>query len=158
MKNIWIAMAMLAALTAPAVAAPDYAVIHMEADVNRSADITWSRVGDYCAIKDWLGNMCVITSGTGDIGTMRKINGTIDEIMIAKTKYSYGYTQPTTTILYHGNLAVEPIDANHCKIVYTLIYDQSPLATPEAQAANRKMRTDRFTAGVMKMKAIAEAP
>ena len=151
-------IALLAALTAPALAAPDYAVIHMEANVDRSADATWGKIGDYCAIQAWLGTSCVITAGNGDVGTMRHLNNTIDEIMVAKTKYSYAYTQPATTILYHGNLAVEPIDATHCKIVYTLMYDQAPLATPEAQAANRKQRTDRFTAAVAKMKAIAEAP
>ena len=158
MKKTLGTLALLAALTGPALAAPDYAVIHMEANVDRSADITWSRIGDYCAISAWLGSTCVITAGSGDVGTMRHLNNTIDEIMVAKTKYSYGYTQPATTILYHGNLAVEPIDATHCKIVYTLMYDQAPLATPDAQAANRKQRTERFTAAVMKMKAIAEAP
>ena len=157
MKKILTMAALMAALASPVLSA-DYTVIHMETNVDRSADQTWSKIGDYCAIKDWLGVTCVITAGTGDVGTMRHLNNTIDEIMVAKTKYSYTYTQPATTILYHGTVAVEPVDATHSRIVYTLFYDQAPLATPEAQAANRKQRTDRFTAAVAKMKAIAEAP
>ena len=54
--------------------------------------------------------------------------------MVAKTPLSYAYTQPTSPILYHGNLAVEVIDAGHSRIVYDLLYDAAPLATPEAQA------------------------
>ena len=96
--------------------------------VERSADQTWSRIGDYCAIKDWLGTSCVITAGSGDVGTIRHLNGATDELLVAKTKYSYAYTQPTSPILYHGNLAVEPVDATHSRIVYTLFYDQAPLA------------------------------
>jgi hypothetical protein len=157
MKKILLGMALLAGLPAPAMAA-DYAVIHMETMVDRSADQTWSRIGDYCAIKDWLGTTCVITAGTGDVGTVRHLNGATDEILIAKTRYSYAYTQPASTILYHGNLAVEPVDATHSRIVYSLLYDQAPLATPEAEAANRAQRTTRFTAGLAKMKAMAEAP
>ena len=40
----------------------------------------------------------------------RLLNGNNNEIMIAATPYSYSYTQPATTILYHGTLAVEPLD------------------------------------------------
>lgn len=157
MRRIFATASLMAALMTPALAA-DYTAIRMETDVDRSADQTWSRIGDYCAIQTWLGTSCVITAGTGDVGTIRHLNNSIDEILVAKTKYSYAYTQPTSTILYHGNLAVEPIDATHSKIVYTLLYDQAPLATPEAQAANRAQRTARFTAGLAKMKSMAETP
>jgi len=157
MKKILFGIALLTGLAPPAMAA-DYAVIQMETMVDRSADQTRSRIGDYCAIKDWLGTTCVITAGSGDVGTIRHLNGTIDELLVAKTRYSYAYTQPASTILYHGNLAVEPVDATHSRIVYTLLYDQAPLATLEAQAANRTQRTTRFTAGLAKMKAMAEAP
>ena len=67
--------------------------------------------------------------------------------MIAATPYSYSYTQPATTILYHGTLAVEPIDrGQHTKIVYTLFYDQAPLGTtdPRPRRRNRASRTKRF--------------
>ena len=150
MKKIIGFATLMAAFALPASAA-DYAVIHMETDVDRSADQTWSRIGDYCAIQTWLGTTCVITAGNGDVGTIRHLNNTTDEILVAKTKYSYAYTQPASTILYHGTLAAEPVDASHSKIIFILFYDQAPLATPEAQAANRKQRADRFMAGLAKM-------
>ena len=45
---------------------------------------------------------------------------------------------PASTILYHGTLAVEPLDrGRQTKIVYTLFYDQAPLGTDQAKAENR---------------------
>lgn len=146
---------LLAAIPAEAA---DYAVITLTSDIARPADQVWSRIGGYCAIQDWLGTKCILTQGMGEVGTIRNLNGTIDELLVGKTAHSYSYTQPASPILYHGTLAVEPVDAGHSRIVYTLLYDQAPLATPEAQAANRAQRTTRFQAGVDKMKQIAEAP
>ena len=72
------------------------------------------------------------------IGTNRLLNGNNNEIMVAATPYSYTYTQPASTILYHGTLAVEPMDrGRQTKIVYTLFYDQAPLGTDQAKAENR---------------------
>ena len=137
---------------------PTDSVIVLTADVNRGADVVWGKVGGYCAIADWFKATCTYTSGAGDVGTIRRLNGMIDEVMVAKTRYSYTYTQPTSTILYHGTLEVQPVDSGHSKIVYTLIYDQEPLGTPDAKAANRKQRATRFQTAVDTMKAIAEAP
>jgi hypothetical protein len=53
----------------------------------------------------------VITAGNGvSVGSNRLLNGNNNEIMIAATPYSYSYTQPASTILYHGSLAVEPLE------------------------------------------------
>ena len=136
---------------------PEFVVIHMERAVVRRAALVWSRVGGYCQIADWFGAKCVYTAGNGDIGTNRRLNGTTDELMVAKTPLSYAYTQPTSPILYHGNLAVEAIDSSHSRIVYDLLYDAAPLATPEARAADIARRKTRFEAGIDKMKQIAEA-
>ena len=77
--------------------------------------------------------------------------------MIAATPYSYSYTQPATTILYHGTLAVEPLDRGRkTKIVYSLFYDQAPLGTDQAKAENRAQRTKRFSDALDAMKAMAE--
>lgn len=137
---------------------PEFVVIHMERTVDRPAALVWLRVGGYCQIADWFGAKCVYTIGNGDIGTNRRLNGTTDELMVAKTSLSYAYTQPTSPILYHGNLAVEAIDSGHSRIVYDLLYDAAPLATPEAKAADIARRKTRFEAGIDKMKQIAEAP
>ena len=159
MKKILSAVLLLAAMTVPAWAAPDYTFIHLEVDVNKSADKAWPVISDFCAAPQVFGSKCVITAGTnGDPGTNRQLNGTTNELMVARTKYSYTYTQPASNILYHGTLAAEPVDATHCKFIFILFYDQSPLATPDAQAANRKQRGDRFQAALVKMKAMAETP
>jgi hypothetical protein len=158
LKLIPITITALLGAIAPALAAPDYAVIHMEADVNKGVDQAWAKISDYCLVPTLLGVTCAITTGSGDIGTNRKVNGMTDEVMVAKTAHSYTYAQPASPIFYHATMALEPVDAGHSKIVYTLFYDQAPLATPDAQAANRKQRTDRFTAMIVKLKAAAEAP
>src|ERR1700760_4291592 len=131
MKTGFLASAAIAAallVSVPASAA-EYTTILLEKVVNRTPDQTWAKIGPYCAIATWLKVTCVITTGNGvSVGTNRLLNGNNNEIMVAATPYSYSYTQPASTILYHGTLAVEPIDRGaHTKIVYTLFYDQSPL-------------------------------
>ena len=148
----------LLALAAPATAA-EYSVINLDATVDRPIDQVWAKVGGYCQIADWLKRLapCVLT-GDGGVGSIRAIGpqGSIIEIMVAKTKYSYTYTQPDTKILYHGTLWAEPIDAAHTKLLYALIYDQAPDGTAEAKAKDRQGRTNNFTAALATMKALAE--
>jgi hypothetical protein len=152
-----IAMAML--ISVPAGAAV-YATILLEKVVNRTPDQTWAKIGPYCSIATWLKVTCVITAGNGvSVGSNRLLNGNNNEIMIAATPYSYSYTQPATAILYHGTLAVEPLDrGRQTRIVYTLFYDQAPLGTDQAKAENRAMRTKRFSEALDAMKAMAESP
>jgi hypothetical protein len=88
---------------------------------------------------------------------VRRLADRIDEVMVARTARSYTYTQPTTTILYHGTLDVQADGPDRSRIVYTLIYDQAPLATPEAQAADRAGRAKTFAGALANMKALAEA-
>lgn len=152
-----IAMAML--MTAPAGAA-EYVTILLDKVVNRTPDQTWAKIGPYCSIATWLKVTCVLTVGNGStVGSNRLLNGNNNEIMVAATPYSYTYTQPSTTILYHGTLAVEPLDrGRQTRIVYTLFYDQAPLGTDQAKAENRAMRTKRFNEALDAMKAMAESP
>lgn len=152
-----IAVAMLAA--APAQAA-EYTTILLEKVVDRTPDQTWAKIGPFCAIAQWLKVTCVITAGNGvSVGSNRLLNGNNNEIMVAETPYSYSYTQPATTILYHGTLAVEPLDRGRkTRIVYTLFYDQAPLGTDQAKAENRAQRTTRFNQALDAMKEMAEAP
>jgi hypothetical protein len=157
------AIALACAAFTPALAAdPDYVTIVLTKDVNQTPDKTWAKVGPYCAIQDWFKLPCSIAAGDGNsVGTVRNLkrdNNTIVEVMVAKTPRSYTYTQPATTILYHGTLAAEPADGGrHTRLVYTLFYDAAPLATPEAKAADRASRTKRFSDGLDAMKAMAEA-
>lgn len=163
MKTGFLASAAIAAamLLAPAAQAAEYTTILLDKVVNRTPDQTWARIGPYCAIATWLKVTCVITgNATGNpVGTNRLLNGNNNEVLVAATPYSYTYTQPSSTILYHGTLAVEPLDrGRQSKIVYTLFYDQAPLGTDQAKAENRATRTKRFTEALESMKAMAEAP
>lgn len=151
------------ALATPAGAAdktPEFTTILLEKVVDRTPSQVWAKIGPYCAIQQWLDAPCQITAGNGvGVGTNRRLRGTIDEVMVAVTSHSYTYAQPTSPIFYHGTLAVEPLDrGRQSKIVYTLFYDVAPLTTVEARQADRKQRTDRFSAALDKMKEMAEAP
>ena len=146
------------ALSAGAAAAADYAVIPLETSVDRPADVTWKKISGYCDIGAWFKTTCEITSGKdGEVGAVRRIAGRIDEVLVAKTAMSYSYAQPKSPIDYHGTVEVRPDGAKKSKILYTLIYDAEPLATPEAKAADKERRAKQFTALVATMKAQAEA-
>jgi hypothetical protein len=152
-----IAVTMLAVLPAQAA---EYTTILLEKIVDRTPDQTWAKIGPYCSIAQWLNAPCVITQGNGvSVGSIRRLRGTTDEIMVGATPYSYTYTQPNSPILYHGTLAVEPMDRGRkTKIVYTLFYDQAPLATSQAKAQNRAERAKRFSDALDAMKKMVEAP
>jgi len=157
LKTTVAAIAVLA-LSAGAAAAAEFAVIPMETTVDRPADVTWKKVAGYCDIGPWLKTTCEITSGKdGEVGAVRRIAGRIDEVLIAKTAWSYTYSQPKSPIDYHGTVEVRPDGAKKSKILYTLIYDAEPLKTPEAKAADKERRTKQFTAMLATMKAQAEA-
>jgi len=145
------------ALYAGSASAAQYAVVNLNISVDRPADVVWKKVGGYCDIAGWLKLSCVYTSGSGDVGTVRRLADRIDEVMVGKTAHSYTYTQPGSTILYHGTLQVVPEGKDHCKLLYNLIWDQAPLADDEAKAKDRDQRTKSFTAALANMKAIAEA-
>ncbi len=117
----------------------------------------WKKIGGYCDISAWLKLPCVLTSGSGDVGTVRRLADRIDEVMVAKTAHSYTYTQPGTPILYHGTLEVVADGKDHSKILYNLIWDQAPLTSDDAKTKDREQRTKNFTAALANMKALAEA-
>jgi hypothetical protein len=161
MQRIVAGAALAASLLAGPAMAADYAVIHLETTVDRPIDAVWAKVGGYCQIGDWLKRTqpCVITAGDGEVGTIRKLTpaGMVVEVMVAKTAHSYTYTQPTSTILYHGTLAAEPLDGGkRTKLLYTLFYDQEPDGTQEAKDKDRATRTTNFTQALANMKALAE--
>ena len=144
-------------LAGAASAATDFVTIPLETTVNAPADVAWKKISGYCAIGAWFKTTCELTSGTGDVGTVRRIAGRIDEVIVAKTAMSYTYAQPKSPIDYHGTVEVRPDGAKKSKILYTLIYDAEPLKTPEAKAADKERRAKQFTALVATMKAQAEA-
>jgi hypothetical protein len=159
------ALGALAGVTTTASAAsaaePEYTTIKMEIDVARPAKETWAKIGGYCDISKWFNVDCKITSGSGDMGTVRVLaGGRVTEILVAKTDLSYGYTQPAPEgkfyNLYHGFLEVKPVTDKSSKILYTLMYDVSDKADKAAKDADIAGRRTRFEAGLKAMKEMAE--
>lgn len=158
-KRVALVFLLVIAVSARAGAEPDYYRLELTIDIDRSAEHVWSRVGSYCAIGDWLGMDCEITSGDGGIGTVRVLNGRIVEPMVAQTELSYGYTQPVIEgqyyTLYHGFMEAKPTGPASSTVIYTMMWDRS--ASDDAQfAADVERRRNLFTGGLRKIKEIAE--
>jgi hypothetical protein len=147
-------------LAVPSLAA-DFVVIRETLDVDRPVAVAWQRVGDYCAIADWLKVSCAYERGSGDVGTVRRlVNGTIAEVMVALTPLSYTYFQTDGTMAatrYHGTLAAEAAGSSTTRLVYTLVYDQSALASDAVRASERARLESRFSGALASMKSLIEA-
>lgn len=143
------------------VANPNYVTIPMEITVNKPVKDVWARIGKYCDIAEWfqIATGCEITSGKdGEVGAVRTVGA---EILVAKTEYSYAYTQPVREgrpyNLYHGNLEARAVDAKTTKLLYTLVYDLSLVAGDDAaKAADVERRRTAFTRALGNMKTLAE--
>jgi opacity protein-like surface antigen len=156
-KSLAAAVVLASSLAAPAGAA-DIAVIRREVAVDAPASKIWARVGGYCAIAEWLKVACSMTSGNGELGSVRLLNNMTHEVMVAKTPWSYTYHQTVGNMSafgYHGTLAVEPAGRSRSRLVYILIYDQETM-TPEKRASERTRLEGRFQGALEAMKAIAE--
>ena len=147
---------------APALAA-EYATVKLDTTVNAPIDTVWGKVGGWCAITDAFPALapCAMT-GDGGIGSVRKLGaqGNIVEVMVAATKYSYTYAQPTNpglSILYHGTVSAEPIDKGHTKLMYTVVWDDEPDGDQAAKDKDQAQRRSTFTGALAAMKALAEA-
>jgi hypothetical protein len=140
------------------VANPTYASIEMEVTVDKPAAEVWKRVGKYCDIGEWLRVACTITSGKdGELGAVRSV-GT--EVLVAKTEFSYTYTQPPREgrpyNLYHGTLEARPLTATTTRLLYSLVFDNSMLADDAAREADKTRRRTQFTNALQNMKILAE--
>ena len=136
---------------------PHYVSIPMTINVNASADKTWARIGPFCDINEWGYSGCTILSGNGDVGTVRSI---ANEILVAKTKYSYTYTQPVREgvnyNMFHGTLEVVPVTATTSRINYTLFYDNGMMADDAAREKDIASRTVRFNKWLDNMRILVE--
>jgi hypothetical protein len=143
-----------------AIAQPNYHRLELEIAIDRPAAVAWSRIGGYCDISEWMGLTCEISQGDGGIGTVRVLNGTIVEPMVARTALSYGYTQPVVEgqyyTLYHGFVEARPVTDTTCKVIYTMMWDVSQSGEEQVKADIERRRKT-FGAALAKMKEIAEA-
>lgn len=141
-------------------AEPNYYRLELEIAIAKPAAEVWSRVGGYCDIAEWAGLECEITQGDGGIGTVRVLNGTIVEPMVAKTELAYGYTQPVVEgeyyTLYHGFMEARPVTESTSRVIYTMMWDRSQSSQEDFEAGVERRRAI-FGAALEKMKEIAEA-
>jgi hypothetical protein len=156
-----LACAALAAVTlgAGAARAADYVTEPLETTINAPADKAWPKISGFCQIGAWFKTTCTIAGADGQMGSVRTIAGRVEELLVAKTAWSYTYSQPKSPIDYHGTVEIRPIDKGHSKLLYTLVYDADALPKHEAadKAADKARRTTQFTGLVATMKAAAEA-
>ena len=155
------AMAAFALAAIPAAAhAAEYTSIVQSADVVRPPAEVMRKTGGFCDIGAWLKTTCVVTSGQADqVGAVRRIADRIEEVLVAKTAWSYTYGQPLAPNSYHGTVEYQPLDGGRAtRVVYSLFYDLSTLPTPEARTADRERRARQFRGVLDTMKAVAEAP
>lgn len=143
------------------VAHPTYVSIPMEVMINRPAKEVWKRIGNYCDIGEWMQVSCTIVSGKdNEFGAVRNIANRVQEILVGKTEYSYTYTQPVREgqpyNLYHGTLEARPVTAKTCKLIYTLVFDNSMLPDDAAREKDMQQRRTRFMQALQNMKILAE--
>ena len=146
-----------------AIAEPEYIRIGMEIDIEKSADELWAIAGGYCDIGEWANIECEISSGDGDIGTVRVLlGGAITEVMVAKTDLSYGYAQQSEEgqfyDLYHGFMEAKPVNNSSSKLFYTLVYDLSNFPDQAAKNADIARRSAQFDTLLLNIKTMAEKP
>ena len=145
-------------LAGAAQAATDFVTSPLETMVNAPADVAWKKVSGYCDIGAWFKTTCTISSGKdGEVGAVRVIAGRVTELLVAKTAWSYTYSQPKSPIDYHGTLEIRPIDKKTSKLLYTLIYDAAALPDPTKKDADVAGRTKQFTGLLATIKSVAEA-
>jgi hypothetical protein len=130
------------------VANPTYISIPLEITVNRSAAEVWNRIGKFCDIGEWFQIPCQIVSGKdGEFGAVRSVAG---EVLVGKTELSYTYTQTVKAgrpfNLYHGTLEARPLTATTCKLVYTLLFDNSMLPDDAAREKTSSRKPPRLRA------------
>ena len=144
-----------------AIAEPEYTRLEMKIDVARPADELWAIAGGYCDISVWASIECEITSGDGNIGTVRVLlGGAITEVMVAKTDLSYGYTQPIKEgecyDHYHGFMEANPVNDSSSTLLYTLVYDVSNFPDQAAKNADMARRMTQFDTLLLNIKTLTE--
>ena len=101
------------------------------------------------------------TGKDGEVGAVRSLaGGRILEILVAKTEYSYTYTQPVRDgapyNMYHGTMEARAITPTTSKMIYTLMLDNSMLADDAARERDVQQRRTSFTRALENMKILAE--
>lgn len=137
----------------------DYVAVRFETTINRPAAVVWAKAGgDFCALYVVRRMDCVIVAGDGEVPTIRRLNGTTFEHMLAKTPLSYTYGQLVGSMQaydYHVTFAAAPISATSSKLTYVFVYDQAKVKPDQRQATRAAL--DRFQAVLELVKTAVEA-
>jgi uncharacterized protein YndB with AHSA1/START domain len=155
-------LAFAVALSGGAAKAIDLVTVNLTKDLDVPADVAWKKIGGFCQIDQWMKADCSYTSGTGSLGTIRKVglkggNQTIDEAMVAQTPLSYTYTMLIPhTPFYHGTMSVEATGKGKSKVIYAMVWDQEPLTAEQRQQTMDRMKQI-FGGAMDNMKKVAEA-
>lgn len=159
MKAISAAAVLGAVLFSQTSLAAEYTSITLERPLNVSADEAWKQIMPFCLSLTRRGFVCDVVNGNGtDVGSVRSVNhGQITELIVGRTKYSVTYTFPAPNpTAYHATFEVVPEGPQKSKLVRTMFWDQAPLATPEAKAADKAARTKNLTDTIDQMAKMAE--
>ena len=138
---------------------PTYTTVDLEITVNKPVAEVWKRIGSYCGIGEWaqIGTCTMLSGKEGDVGAVRSV---ANEIMVAKTQYSYTYTQPVRAgrpyDMYHGTLEARAASPTTTTLYYTLVYDNSMMPDDAAREKNKVGRAATFTRFLQNMKTLAE--
>jgi hypothetical protein len=136
----------------------DFTHVIVTASIDRSANQTWSVMGNFATAAEFLNVDGKIVSGDGKPGTVRQIGEGILELLAGEGLWSYTYTQiagPMAAFTYHGSVAVTPDGDDHSLITYVLTYDQHSFDL-DKQVSEHKRLTKRFQGMVDAMKAKVE--
>lgn len=149
------------AFAAGAAQAQTYYTVEVGIDVEAQADVVWETVGDYCAIRDWVGPnwTCELTAGDGGLGSVRLLNDSIEEVLVGVGHRAYTYLQTRGSMAaatYIGSLSVQPTGESASRISYTLIWNEDALE-PGQRETLRSTFTNVFQNALNNMKQIVEA-
>jgi hypothetical protein len=136
---------------------PNFATIANTVEIASNARSTWERIGNYGDAGRFLGVSSEVISSHDGIGSVRKIGDGILEVMVGSGIYSYAYAQtvgPMAVFAYHGNVSIEPLGEEGCRLVYTISYDQSAMSEEQrGETATRISGRFKGMAEAMKVEA-----
>jgi hypothetical protein len=130
----------------------DAGVVQVAITVRADPTETWRQIGDFASAGRFIGLPSVVTSGNGNVGSLRDVGDGVTEKMVAQGERFYVYEQtrgPMAEYGYHGCLAVEG-SAEESIIYYTLVYDADALE-PSAQRTTHAGLVERFQGAVEAM-------
>lgn len=119
--------------------------VSLTREVAHPPSVVWPVIGGFFDLGKWLDVDCVCVTGSGEIGSVRRVGSAILEPLIAKTSCSYTYGQmegPMAALYYHGSVACESGSDCGSVIRYSLVFDATQMeeAACNAERGRLKMR------------------